>query len=103
MNTSLDPNQWIISKHALKRMLEMTLDPDEVVNCLKNPEFVRASERHAGWNYRRGPITCGVVEDDGKLVVVTVVWSSNDGWANDFRRAEYDDREFRGPRGLLVH
>lgn len=79
------------SGHALNRILEMTLEPEEVVNCLESPDDVRESAAHPGsWNYRHGRVTLGVNRYGDCLRVVTAVWSTQEDWVEDLARAGSD-------------
>lgn len=82
-----------ITKHAISRALDMGVSADEVRRCLLHPETMVKSQRHPGHNYRAGRITCAV--SPGKQVL-TVVWSSPDGWREDLEGAAvYGGRAYR--------
>ncbi|WPH57714.1 hypothetical protein [Mycobacterium phage WXIN] len=88
-----DLAEFTMSRHALRRALEMGVDPSEIRQCLIAPETMMRSKTHPGRNYRAGRIACGVVDN----VVTTVVWSSSEGWRQDIETAGiYGGREYRG-------
>lgn len=93
----LDPSLWRVSDHALGRMMDMLIEPDQLADCLLNPDEITPSRKYVGgFNYRKGDITCGVSTDtNGRKRVMTVVWSSQELWDQDFDFAPYQDRERR--------
>lgn len=75
---------FTFSKHALQRMSEMALGPEDahlVRDAMTNPRAVR--EAGPGKEYRtRGRITL-VVTTDEVPVVVSVLWARMSDWAED--------------------
>lgn len=85
--------EFKLTKHAVERALDMGVDPEEIRQCLLNPETVASSHHHRGENYRRGRIACAVRNNH----VITIVWSSPEQWQRDIESAgEYDGRQYRG-------
>lgn len=92
----IGPHQVLISRHAAERIQDMLLDPQEVQGALLTPEAVYASPTYAGVSNRRfGRITLSTKMDEGVMVVVTAVWSSDADWQKDFDSAPYEDRARR--------
>ena len=86
---------FTFTKHALERILDMDLAPDEVRKCLEFPWRVHPSVQDEGRSLYYGDrITC-VVRDD-TLLVVTVVWRTDEAWKTDIELGEYGGREYRG-------
>lgn len=86
---------FTFSRHALDRILDMDVPPEEVRRCLEFPTLIRESNRGDGRSLYFGQrITC-VVRDDG-LEVVTVVWRTDEDWKSDIELGQYGGREYRG-------
>lgn len=83
-----------MSKHALERALEMSVDGDEIRRAYETPECIYWSTGKNAWAYTRGRITLGVCED--RSVVTTVIWSSVEDWEADCARG--GDLTGREPR-----
>lgn len=85
---------FVVSRHAVDRALDMGVKGEEIRQCLLHPDRVVRSRRYpARKNYRRGRVMCAV---EGHRVV-TVVWSSVDGWREDLEgNPEYNGRSYRG-------
>ncbi|OMC55441.1 hypothetical protein A5747_13715 [Mycobacterium sp. IS-836] len=84
---------YVITPHAIDRALDMGVAGEEIRQCLLNPDSVTKSRKHKGFNHRAGRITCGVVQHR----VVTVVWSSKEGWRDDLGEGHaYGGRTYRG-------
>ncbi|WP_135235647.1 hypothetical protein [Nocardia sp. CS682] len=82
--------------HAVGRILDMTLEGDEVRECIANPESVSPSIKYPGTtNVHRGRICVGVVENEGVQYVKTVVWSTQEAWCADLARGVYGNREVK--------
>ena len=92
----MDINDFTISKHAQERILDMALEPKEVVDCLTRPSEVIPSERYRHTDmYLKGRVVCCVARDN--LTVLTVMWRNDRYWHRDIKRfGEYEGREYRG-------
>lgn len=86
-------SNFTFSSHALERMLDMDVQPDEVRRCLEFPRFINASDRGDDRSLYFGDrITCVVGAD---LQVVTVVWRTKKAWKADLASGGYGGREYR--------
>lgn len=87
-------SDFTFTKHALERILDMDLPPDEVRRCLELPRDVE--ETHAGDNrsmFFGERITCVVSNETNE--VVTVLWRTPKYWQEDLSRGEYGGRSLR--------
>lgn len=84
------------SRHALERLLDMDVRPDEVRECLESPTDIIESNRGDNRSMYYGRrITCIVNNESND--VVTVVWRTKEFWAEDILvNGEYDGRTYRG-------
>lgn len=90
---SIGGQRVLISRHANNRILDMAIDPEDIIGAIATPERVVDSSAHPGCvNRRFGAVTLGCTTDEGVLVVLTAVWSSDELWQKDFDRAPYVDR-----------
>lgn len=87
---------FTFTAHALDRMLDMNVQPDEVRKCLEFPRHIQQSNRGDDRSlYYSDRITC--VVDNSTLRVVTVVWRTQTQWERDLvGNGEYGDRKYRG-------
>jgi hypothetical protein len=100
---SIGGQRVLISRHANNRILDMAIDPEDIVGAIATPERVVDSSAHPGCvNRRFGAVTLGCTTDSGVLVVLTAVWSSDELWQKDFDRAPYLDRVRRDRFGLAA-
>lgn len=90
---------FTIAWHASQRVLDMQLEPHEVVECLENPVSIKPCVKYPDMDlYSSGRITCSVARDSKTLV--TVLWRFPDGWRQDIlERGQYGGREYRGEVG----
>ena len=87
--------KFTFSRHALERILDMDLPPEEVRHCLEFPNVIEQSSRGDGRSLYYGDrITCVVLND--QLEVVTVVWRTDEAWKSDLELGQYGGREYRG-------
>lgn len=88
-------NRFTFSRHALGRMLDMGVGADEVRDCLGFPRRIHPSGKDNSRSLYFGDrITCVVNDED--LLVVTVVWRTDEGWKADLDAGEYGGRDYRG-------
>lgn len=89
-------SDFTITWHASQRVLDMGLEPHEVVQCLENPTSVEPCVKYPNFDlYSSGRITCSVARDTKNLA--TVLWRFPDGWRQDIvERGQYEGREYRG-------
>lgn len=86
------------SKHAVRRIEEMLIEPNRVRECLFRPDSIVKSRKYSGFNYRLGNVTLAVSFDTTPPTVVTALWSDEDSWQEDINKGGYEDREVRGER-----
>lgn len=92
----LSPERYKISRHAAKRALDMGLAVDELVAPLRSPEKrMPGPLKHPGTElWTNGRVAAAVeVEPDGRVAVLTFLWSTDEFW-----RADYD---FPPPEGRM--
>lgn len=92
----IDNSTVRFTKHALERIGEMAITPEEIRAALLTPEEVIPSRKYEGcFNRRFGRVTLGTAIDaDGVMVVTTVVWSTTKDWQADLETyGPYDGRE----------
>lgn len=89
------PTTWEFSPHALARALDMAVEPDELRDCLNNPECIRWSVRHESWHVECGRITIGYRTRGHVGIVVTVLWRTAEDWEADYQYPSAPGREPR--------
>lgn len=73
------------TRHATERTLDMALDPEEVRAAILAPEKVWPSPSYQGMTLRQaGRVTLSTREQDGVLVIVTVLWATQEAWQADY-------------------
>ena len=79
---------YTFSKHALGRLLDMGVEPDEIRECLTNPDEAYRPRSYAGTtNYVRGRLALSV-NDHGN--VITALWSTRAAWLADAARPGFE-------------
>lgn len=88
------------TRHATERILDMALDPEEVRAAILDPEHEWPSPSYPGCTLMRaGRIALSTkVEADGALKVITVLWSSQEAWLQDYQLPTIAGRE---PRAVM--
>lgn len=73
------------TKHAVQRIEEMLVTPEEVKACLEDPAKVYKSKSKPGaLNRKRDWLTLTTMEqEDGAHVVITALWSTDEDWRKD--------------------
>jgi hypothetical protein len=84
---------FTVSPHALQRALEMGITGEEIRRTFENPDRHYWSQKHQKWTYVRGRIALGMSEDQS--CIVTVLWSTQDGWLAEYERGTTHDRQER--------
>jgi hypothetical protein len=82
------------TKHALERMLDMSIDAETVRAALTDPTQFETDSRGRA-RYCHGRVAVVVAHDDrnpGGLVVVSVLWRDGKAWLEDLSRGEYAGR-----------
>lgn len=84
-------NDFQFTDHAIKRALDMQIEPHEIRECLLHPWWKRDSSRGDGrLLYYGRRITC-VVQSD---YVVTIVWRTGEDWKTDIKAGGSYDRRY---------
>lgn len=70
-----------ITDHALSRLCEMRLTPDEIKAILFDPDRTHESKKYPGnIVYSRGDHALATILDHGVLVIKTALFSSRGAW-----------------------
>lgn len=78
---------YTFSKHALGRLLDMNVRPDEVRDCLAEPTKRTRSKSYPGiTNTTHGRLTLCVSDDN---TVVTALWATAADWRADYAAAPH--------------
>ena len=86
---------YTFSKHALGRLLDMGVEPDEIRECLTNPTRRKPSASYPGiTNTTRDRLTLCVADDN---TVVTALWATEEAWRADYAMSSHHP-EGRAPR-----
>lgn len=77
--------KYRFTKHAIQRIEEMLVSPEEVKACLEDPARVYGSKTKVGaLNRQRDRLTLTTMEqEDGAHVVITALWSRDEDWRKD--------------------
>jgi len=83
--TQLDPNRWALSPHAVDRILDMALLPEELVAACERPERHWISPKYKVRNQSAGRVTVALAPaQNGRRTVITVLWSTQEDWEKDY-------------------
>lgn len=87
-------DDWKFTNHALRRAVDMAIDPDELRSVLTVPKTTTHSRKYNGcWLLKNGHICIAVNPDE--RVVITVLWDTYDadigGLECRFERGEFAD------------
>lgn len=74
-----------VTRHALDRAIDMTLDEDTIRAVLGDPRNVKPG-RPGRELWTRGPITAVMEAREGYWAVITFMWATANGWAMDRER-----------------
>lgn len=78
----IDLDRLVASEHAKERLRLMQDQADvsfqEVLHCIRLAERVLWSDVHGTWLWVRGRIAVAVAEEGDRLVITTVMWSSDE-------------------------
>lgn len=87
-------DDFVISRHAVERILDMRIEPQDVRECLMRPIRVRGQRSYPEHDlYEYGDFAC-VVHRETKTVV-TVVWRTHEAWKADLSAGQYGGRSVR--------
>lgn len=79
----LPTGRFLITDHALRRAVEMKLEPDTIRRALDNPEQTARSKKYPGcMNFMAGDIIAAVQMAEHPHVVKTFLWRYVEGWQN---------------------
>jgi hypothetical protein len=84
---------FTVSPHALQRALEMGVTGEEIRRTFESPKDRFWSQKHQSWTYVHGRIALGIDEDQSRII--TVLWSTQDGWLAEYKRGTTQDRQER--------
>ena len=88
-----------LTRHALSRLCDMAVSPDEITEALLRPECVYRSKSYPDFDlFQSGRLTLSVArhrEPGGKRTVATALWRYADDWEDDYR---FEPAEGREPR-----
>ena len=87
------------SRHATERILDMALDPADVILTLTQPDWIRVSGNYPdAENHVRGRIAlpvCKRPNANGKRTIITALWATADAWEDDYKLPFAPGRERR--------
>jgi hypothetical protein len=83
---------FTLSPHAIERALEMSVEGDEITDAMRHPEWSYLNYKYNNWCLTAGRITVCVNVRDGQARIVSVLWSTKDGWLADYARGGTTDR-----------
>lgn len=77
----------IFSKHAIQRALDMAVEPEEIQDAIHRPDRIGWSPKYGNELWTAGRVTLAVAEQGDDEVVVTILWSSERAWRDDYEIA----------------
>ena len=92
---------FIISDHAVSRLMDMAVTPEEVKRALTSPESLRYSRQPRVHFRTAGRVTLCVSDErdsEGRRCVVTALWASQSLWEADYAFPAPHGREPRRQR-----
>lgn len=90
----VDMKDVTFSKHALQRALDMGVEGHDITAALTKPEYGYWSRKHSGWCATSGRVSVAFradVEDEGRWVVLTTLWATEEAWEDDAAKAPLPD------------
>lgn len=93
MTATLDASRVSFSPHAVQRMLDMALEPAEVIAAMRRPP-IQDSEHTQRFIGDRITVFAKQV-GNGRLVVTTAVWKTRELWKRDLAIAPCGDRKVK--------
>ena len=90
-----------VTNHALKRMVEMGMTPEEIRDLIANPEERYESKKYPGsFGHKSGKFCLAIKPKGNRLMVVTAIYSSVQDWLDATISGDYTgDRHFRFDTG----
>jgi hypothetical protein len=88
--------QYVMTAHASARVLDMRLEPNELEDAINKPAITWPDRKYGTQMHTRGRVTASLKRgEDGVLVVLTVLWSSDELWRQSYVANPVDDRPAR--------
>ncbi len=86
-----------ISEHAIQRLVEMQLDPEDIKALLLDPDEVFESRKYPGtFCHRKGEHSLGMHKEGDVLVVHTALYATKVAWLKASRDGKLpEDRTLR--------
>lgn len=86
----------VITDHALTRMVEMKVTPEEFRALITEPDETYRSKKYPEATcHRKGRYSIATTNRDGELVIITILYSTLEDWVEAARDGELTDRSLR--------
>jgi hypothetical protein len=98
----IDGKKVAFTDHAIERMVEMQVTPQEFKALISEPEDVYTSKKYPDAKcHRAGKYSVALREEaDGSLVAITVLYGSLEDWCEAARDGKLGDRSLKPDTGI---
>lgn len=80
---------FVMTRHAVDRALDMALDPDEIRDAITRPRYEHYDHKTESDMFTRGRVTACIRYRAGVAHVTTFLWARASDWARDNDYGEY--------------